>query len=57
MWIDVDECAAGRRYVEKEGVMALCSVTQFVCVCVWEGIKTHRVMLFYMMYHANKIYP
>lgn len=51
----MDECAAGRRYVEKEGVMALCSVAQ--CVCVWEGIKTHCVMLFYMMYRAHKIYP
>ena len=33
----MDECAAGRRYVEREGVMALCSVAQFVCVCVCVG--------------------
>lgn len=31
MWIDMDECAAGRRYVEREGVMALSSVAQCVC--------------------------
>lgn len=36
----MDECAAGRRSVEREGVMALCSVAQLVCVCVCDpGLK------------------
>lgn len=46
----MDECAVGRRYVEREEVTALCSVAKCVCVCVGrkegEGIKSHNVMLF-----------
>lgn len=54
MWIDVDECAAGRRYVKTEGGDGplLCCAQ-----CVRERIKTHCVMLFYMIYHPNRIHP